>query len=79
MLFGARAEGSQQVSDVNYGSPADNAGIHRGDVIMEVNKEKVYNLTGFEERVGKIEMDSNNVLFLIKRGGSSMYIAVKLQ
>lgn len=64
------------VSDVLFDSPASTAGIKRGDIITEVNREKVHNLTDFRDRMGKVAKKST-ILFLIKRGGSTVYVAMK--
>lgn len=64
------------VSDVLFDSPASTAGIKRGDIITEVNREKVQNLTDFRERMGE-GAKKGTILFLIKRGGSTVYVAMK--
>lgn len=66
------------VADVVFDSPAGNAGIGRGDVITEINREKVLNLTDFQDKMGKIESGSN-ILFLINRSGTTIYMAVKMK
>ena len=54
---------------------AAQAGISRGDVILEVNKTKV---TDFKtlNRVLEKDKDSKSTLFLISRGGRTIFIAV---
>jgi len=64
------------VADVQFESPASDAGIRRGDIITEVNREKVAALKDFREKMGNISKEKT-VLFLIKRGGSTVYIAMK--
>ncbi len=64
------------VSDVIFESPASTAGIRRGDIISEVNREKVRNLQDFREMIKKVK-DKKAILFLMKRGGSTVYIAMK--
>jgi serine protease Do len=64
------------VADVKFESPAGDAGIRRGDIITEVNREKVIAMKDFREKMGHISKE-NTVLFLIKRGGSTVYIAMK--
>jgi len=65
------------VDDVDSGSPADDAGIQRGDVILEVAGEKVASVSDFN-RVSRKQANSNRaVLFRVKRGDSTMFIAVE--
>lgn len=66
------------VADVIFDSPASAAGIRRGDVIAEINREKINNLHDFQEKMGKVDTE-DTLLFLIKRGGSTIYIAVKMK
>lgn len=66
------------VADVIFDSPANAAGIRRGDVIAEINREKINNLHDFQEKMGKVNTE-DALLFLIKRGGSTIYIAVKMK
>ncbi len=64
------------VVEVRPGSPADDAGIKVGDVVKEVNRAPVRDLSGYNsaiERTGK----GRPVLFLIKRGGQSFYVTVQ--
>jgi len=58
-------------------SPAGNAGIHVGDIITEVNKIPVNDVASYTAAVGKSK-PGEPVLFLIKRGKSTVFIAVKL-
>lgn len=66
------------VADVVFDSPASEAGIRRGDVITEVNREKVNNSQEFQGMLEKVDAEGT-VLFLIKRGGSTIYVAVKMK
>lgn len=65
------------VSDVNQSGKAAQAGIRRGDFFLEVNRTKV---TDFEtlNRVLEKDKDKDNksILFLINRGGRTVFVAV---
>jgi serine protease Do len=66
------------VSDVTAGNAAGEAGIRRGDVISEMNRTPVRNMQDYQNLLASVTKGSS-VLFLIKRGGSTIYIAVKVQ
>lgn len=65
------------VADVEAGSPAQEAGFRQGDIIVEINREKVTSVDEFNKKVSKSKKDEP-VLFLIKRGEASLFIAVKV-
>ena len=75
-----KLEGSEGVlvSDVTAGNAASEAGIRRGDVISEMNRSTVKDMRDYQNLLASVEKGSS-VLFLIKRGGSTIYIAVKVE
>lgn len=77
---GLKLEGVEGVlvSDVTAGNAAAEAGIRRGDVISEMNRGPVRNMQDYNGLLASIEKGAS-VLFLIKRGGSTIYIAVKVE
>jgi serine protease Do len=64
------------VTDVADGSPADEVGIQRGDVILEVNQQRVTNLQDYQAALGRVG-DTKSVLFLIRRGDNTVYRALR--
>lgn len=60
------------VTDIAEESPAAMS-IMRGDVIQEINRQKIAGISEYENVVSKIK-PSENILLLIFRGGSSLYI-----
>ncbi|PIZ16586.1 peptidase [Candidatus Desantisbacteria bacterium CG_4_10_14_0_8_um_filter_39_17] len=64
------------VVKVEDGSIAQNAGIMEGDIIVEINKQAVRNVSDFEKAV---RLSGKNILFFIKRGNAAVYIAVRLE
>ena len=66
------------VSDVAAGEAASEAGIRRGDVISEMNRSPVKNVGDYKHMLASVQKGSS-VLFLVKRGGSTIYIAVKVE
>jgi serine protease Do len=66
------------VTDVLPNSPAENAGFQRGDVIVEVNRKVVRDVDEFKTQIEKA-LEKKVVLFLVKRGRATIYIALKLR
>jgi serine protease Do len=65
------------VTQVEPGSPAAKAGFQVGDVILEVNKEKVQTIRDAKQALEKAGSEGRN-LFLVKRGDAQIYVATKL-
>jgi serine protease Do len=63
------------VTDVEEGSLADEGGMSRGDLILEVNQRQVTNLQDFQVALGR-SADAKSVLFLIRRGDDTVYVAL---
>lgn len=61
------------ITNVDANSPAAEAGLRRGDVILEANKQPVNNIKEFSGAVRKAE---KSVLFLIYRSGSAFYLSL---
>ncbi|PLX41444.1 MAG: hypothetical protein C0608_05780 [Deltaproteobacteria bacterium] len=67
------------VTDIVPGSAADDAGIARGDVILEVNQEPVDSIGDFRDEIRDAKKDDRaNILLLINRKGNTIYVVVKL-
>jgi serine protease Do len=66
------------VSDVTPGEAGGEAGLKRGDIISEVNRNKVQNTEDYNRITRKLQ-PGDTALMLIKRGGTTIYIAVKLK
>ena len=64
------------VSDVTPGASAAESGIRRGDVIAEMNRSAVNNTQDYHRLMSSLQKGAS-VLFLVKRGGTTIYIAVK--
>lgn len=65
------------ISEVEPGSPADEAGLQRGDLIEEVNRSPVRSLEDYRKALQKSKA-SKSFLFLVRRGESTIYTALKL-
>jgi serine protease Do len=66
------------VSDVTPGEPGGEAGLKRGDIISEVNRTRVSNTSDYNGIASKLK-SGDTALMLVKRGGTTIYIAVKLK
>ena len=66
------------VSAVEPGSAADDAGIRRGDVLMEIDRRPIRNLDEYRKSVAAIKK-GRGVLFLVRRGDSTLFLALKPQ
>jgi serine protease Do len=60
------------VTEVSPSSPYADSGLHRGDVIQEVNRQPVKNIAEFEKAMSK---GGKEPLLLVNRHGSTMYLA----
>ena len=65
-------------TSIEPGSAADEAGIRRGDVIVEVDRKLVRNLDEYKKAVAAIRK-GRGVLFLVRRGDSTLFLALKPQ
>ena len=64
------------VGMVAPGSPADEAQLRRGDVILEVNRKPVKDATSFHS-AAKAAEKGKSLLLLVKRGDSTIFLALK--
>ena len=63
------------VSGVDDDGPAAKAGLRAGDVIAEVNRERVRNATDVARLLGQLRKGSN-LLLLVQRDGNSRFVVV---
>ncbi len=75
---GVREKTGVVVTDVNQGSPADDAGLQRGDVIKEVNDTKVKDIYDYNSALDKAKSKNPKkpIVLLVKRGDSTQFLAV---
>jgi serine protease Do len=74
--YGLQEEDGILVMQVEPGSPADEAGMKRGDIIKEVNRKKIKTMAQFQKAVEK-KKSGESILMLVKRGRNSLWIAIK--
>jgi serine protease Do len=64
------------ITEVKPGSAADEAGLRAGDLIAQINRRPVNNLADYNREMARNEK-GKSVLFLIRRGQSSLFLALK--
>lgn len=76
--FGYSGEKGLLVIEVALGSPADSAGIMRGDLIIEVARRAVTTMDDFREALSSLA-EGESILMLVKSGDYSRYVVVTPQ
>lgn len=66
------------IVQVRGDSPAAAAGLRRGDVILEMDQERVDDLENFNKRLESYRA-GDTILFLIKRQGATMYLTLEVR
>ncbi|MDC4227561.1 MAG: PDZ domain-containing protein [Candidatus Manganitrophus sp.] len=64
------------VEGVAPGSSAEEAGLRPGDIIVEVNRKPLRNVSDYEKVISKMKKDQT-VLLLVDRGGRTFFMAVR--
>ncbi len=72
--FGYTKKEGVLVSNVSPGSPADEAGIKRGDLIIEINRKPVKNLENYKSILSNVK--GRRILLLLKRSDSAYYVVI---
>jgi len=70
-----RAEGVV-VAAVEPGSPGDEAGLRRGDVILEMDRKPIRTLADYRKAIGETKK-GKGILFLVRRGENTLFLALK--
>ncbi|MBU0484975.1 MAG: DegQ family serine endoprotease [Proteobacteria bacterium] len=64
------------ITNVEPNTPAADAGLRRGDLILQINQEPIKDLKSYNELLDKIK-PKDNMLFLIKRDTHHSFVVVK--
>ena len=64
------------ITDLAAGTPAAEARLRTGDVIKEVNRQKIQNVRDWKQATEKMKK-GEPLLLLIKRGHNTFYVAIK--
>ena len=72
--IGSDVEHGVVVTRVQQGSPAARAGLRAGDVLLELNRQRVDSVREFEAAYGKAK---DSLLLLVHRAGATVFVVVK--
>jgi serine protease Do len=73
--LGISSQNGVIVSAIQPGSPADRAGIRRGDVILEVNQEPVNSVKDVKKYIAEAG-EGNSLLLLVNRGNGKFFVGL---
>jgi serine protease Do len=73
--YGLAEESGVMVVGVQPDSPAERAGLQRGDVIREVNRQPMRSMQEVRDAIAKADAQDSLVL-LVKRGQGSLFVAM---
>jgi serine protease Do len=62
------------VEDVQPGSPADNAGLQRGDIIMEVNRQSTKSASDVVQALSNVPKGQDALVLVWSNGGSTFRV-----
>ncbi|MCH7760675.1 PDZ domain-containing protein, partial [candidate division TA06 bacterium] len=65
------------VEKVEPGSPADEAGIRRGDVIKKIGEKSIQNLSDYRKAEKSFEKETKPVLFWVNRNDSYRFVPIR--
>jgi serine protease Do len=74
--LGLEDENGLVVSGVEAGSASDDAGLKRGDVLLEVDQQEVNDLSSYRKALLEAK-GKDGLLFLVRRGTGTLFIVVK--
>jgi serine protease Do len=75
--FGLSERSGLVVVHVEKNSPAENAGIRQGDILVEIDQEPINELGKYSEKLQEYEK-GDTILFLVKRKGTTLYLTIKI-
>ena len=74
--LGISEKGGVLVSEVKPGSPAHEAGIRRGDIIKEIDRQPIEDLKGYRGKMAKLKA-KDDILMLIQREENTFFVVLE--
>jgi serine protease Do len=74
--FGISEKSGVLVSEVKVGSPAHEAGIRRGDIIKEIDRQPIEDLRGYSKQMARMK-EKQDILMLIQREENTFFVVVE--
>ena len=74
--LGHTADKGVLIAGVAPGSAAAKAGLHKGDLILEVENQPIHSVAEFKSAIEEVE-EETSILLLIKHEGQARYVTVK--
>ncbi len=66
------------VTDVDSDSASEEAGILRGDIILEINRGKIENIAQYKKAL-QAAQNKNSILMLIQRDQNTLFIVIETE
>jgi len=66
------------IVQVENGSPAAEAGLSQGDIIVEIDKKQIDSLRTFNQLMAEVK-EGDTILFLIDRGGTTIFVTLNVK
>jgi serine protease Do len=66
------------VTDVEAGSPAEDAGLEQNDVIEEVGGKGVATVDDFEKLIKAAQANGRHAVLLVNRGGNAQFVPLRV-
>jgi serine protease Do len=76
--FGLSEKSGVVVVEVDDNSPAGEAGIRQGDIIVEIDQQPMKNIDDYGKKIQQYKK-GDTILLLLKRGGSTLYLTLKIR
>lgn len=65
------------IEEIEEGNWASLAGLAVGDLILEINEEKVQDISSFKEHIEKLKTEKKDIVFLVERGIEKQFVEIK--
>ena len=62
------------MGNVQPGSPADNAGLERGDVVLEINRHAVKSAADAAEQLRQVDKGQDALILVWSNGGNTFRV-----